>query len=166
VVERCHPDITPIHNLVGPGSRVHCAHVNGGPSSGERWQVAGAVRGHLAAGLWASLRHSEPMTTASITLTSIWASPRPTLGRLLDRLSLVLERIGRPYPRAMPDRMTPTARTSTRSDVSGQGQPEQGTRSMTGRTLFRVGGHARAADARRCLVFGRFCASGSRWCWG
>lgn len=23
VVERCHPDITPIDNLVGPGSRVH-----------------------------------------------------------------------------------------------------------------------------------------------
>src|ERR1700692_4580972 len=28
VVERCHPGITPIHNLVGPGSRVHCAHVS------------------------------------------------------------------------------------------------------------------------------------------
>ncbi len=24
VVERCRPDITPIDNLVGPGSRVHC----------------------------------------------------------------------------------------------------------------------------------------------
>ena len=42
VVERCHPDITPIDNLVGPGSRVHFAHVSGtSESSGGERGVAG-----------------------------------------------------------------------------------------------------------------------------
>ena len=35
VVERCHPDITPIDNLVGPGSRVHCVILVALPSAAD-----------------------------------------------------------------------------------------------------------------------------------
>jgi hypothetical protein len=37
VVEPCHPDITPIDNIVGPGSRVHCVISSGTSESSGMW---------------------------------------------------------------------------------------------------------------------------------
>src|SRR5580698_9807931 len=50
VVERCHPNITSIDNLVGPGSRVHCAQVSGASESSGRAGCSrtGGIREHCA----------------------------------------------------------------------------------------------------------------------
>src|SRR5580698_3176108 len=55
VVERCHPDITPIDDLVGPGRRVHCVILVALPNragcsrtGGTRQRVAGVHQSEVS----------------------------------------------------------------------------------------------------------------------